>query len=227
MDIRIIEGTEGARQATDIAVVIDVLRAATVSAYLLGAGVDSIIPVATLNEAFNYKNHDHTVLLVGEDKGIKIPGFDIGNSPSEIIHRLDLSGRKVVHRSSTGTQGLVTAQDAKQVIFGSFVTVQPIMKFLQQHQDRKVVLVPMYAPEDHLLAEYIQANLLGNQSASIDQIKNQLSQHEWLRKSFLNPNNKDFPEEDFHLAVKIGVFDFFPLMRNGRLVKTKSPDSDS
>lgn len=120
MNIQIIEGTEGAKQAKDIAIIIDVLRAATVSAYLLNAGVNSIVPVSTSDEAFDYKKTNPDVLLVGEDKGIKIPGFDIGNSPSEIKQRNDLQGKQVIHRSSTGTQGLVNAQNAQQIIFWGF-----------------------------------------------------------------------------------------------------------
>lgn len=156
MSIQILEGTEGAQQANDIAVVIDVLRAATVSAYLLSKGVTTITPVSTSDEAFTHKKTNNSVLLVGEDKGIKIPGFDIGNSPSEIKQRTDLYGKQVVHRSSTGTQGLVHAQGAQQIIFGSFVTARAIISHLKQHLDRRITLIPMYALEDQLFAEYLK-----------------------------------------------------------------------
>lgn len=220
MNIQIIEGTEGAQQAKDIAVIIDVLRAATVSAYLLNAGVDSIIPVSTSDEAFAYKRTNSDVLLVGEDKGIKIPGFDIGNSPSEIKQRKDLHGKQVIHRSSTGTQGLVNAQNAKQIIFGSFVTAGAILNYLKKQPTQKLTLVPMYALEDELFAEYLRDHLTDNKAITIETIKDKLSQHEWLKTSFLDPNNHNFPEDDFHLSLETDVFDFFPVVHEGKIIKS-------
>lgn len=219
MNIQIIEGTEGAQQAKDIAIIIDVLRAATVSAYLLHAGVDSIIPVSTSDEAFEYKKTNSDVLLVGEDKGIKIPGFDVGNSPSEIEKRKDLFGKQVIHRSSTGTQGLVNAQNAKQIIFGSFVTAGAILRYLKNQPTQNITLVPMYALEDQLFAEYLRDHLADGQPTTMEAIKNKLTQHEWLQKSFLDPDNRNFPEDDFHLSLETDVFDFFPIIKNGKIVK--------
>lgn len=220
MNIQIIEGTEGAQQAEDIAIVIDVLRAATVSAFLLNAGVNSIIPVSTSDEAFSYKEANPDVLLVGEDKGIKIPGFDIGNSPSEIKQRNDLYGKQVIHRSSTGTQGLVNAQNAKQIIFGSFVTAGAILNYLKNQPNPNITLVPMYALEDQLFAEYIRDHLTDNQPTTLEMIKDKLTKHEWLQKSFLDPDNHNFPEDDFYLSLETDVFDFFPVVHEGKIIKS-------
>lgn len=220
MNIQIIEGTEGAQQAKDVAVIIDVLRAATVSAYLLNAGVESIIPVSTSDEAFDYKRTNPDVLLVGEDKGIKIPGFDVGNSPSEIKQRKDLYGKKVIQRSSTGTQGLVNAQNARLVIFGSFVTAGAILNYLKNQPNQNTTLVPMYALEDQLFAEYIRDHLTDSQPIAMEAIKNKLTQHEWLQKSFLDPDNNNFTEDDFHLSLETDVFDFFPVVHEGKIIKS-------
>lgn len=220
MNIQIIEGTDGAQQAKDIAIIIDVLRAATVSAYLLDAGVNSIIPVSTSDDAFNYKKTNPDILLVGEDKGIKILGFDVGNSPSEIQQRNDLHGKQVVHRSSTGTQGLVNAQNAKQIIFGSFVTAGAILNFLKNQPNQNITLVPMYALEDQLFAEYLRDHLADGQPTTMEAIKNKLTQHEWLQKSFLDPDNRNFPEDDFHLSLETDVFDFFPVVHEGKIIKS-------
>jgi len=218
--IQILEGVEGAKQATGTTVVIDVLRAATVSAYLLNQGVESILPVATAQEAFTHKANDPEILLVGENEGIKIEGFDIGNSPSEIRSLSHLSGKRVVHRSSTGTQGLVNATKATEIIFGSFVTTSAILNHIHSTQPETVTFVPMYALEDQLFAEYMQAKLLNQTAATIDQITSQLEKHEWLKQSFLNPDNDNFPKDDFYLSLEIDAFDFFPSLVNGEIVKT-------
>lgn len=219
MNIKIIEGVEGAKHAKGTAVIIDVLRAATVASYLLNQGVTSITPVSTQEEAFKYKNESPDVLLVGEDQGIKIDGFDLGNSPAE-IKQLDLFGKTAIHRSTTGTQGLVNATNAREIIFGSFVSAQPILNYLRAKNPKEITFVPMYALEDQLFAEYMQDQLLGRNGITLSDIKSKLTQHEWLLSSFLSPENTLFPEEDFHLSLELDVFDFFPLIVDGKIVKS-------
>ncbi|MCD8484728.1 2-phosphosulfolactate phosphatase [Candidatus Woesebacteria bacterium] len=219
MRIQIIPGIHGAQQATDIAVIIDVLRAASVAAYLLDAGVTSILPVSTAEEAFQLKNDD-TTLLVGENKGIIIPGFDLGNSPSEILRRNDLDGKTVIHRSSTGTQGLVNAKQAQEILFGSFVMAGALVSYLQQFPDREITIVPMDAYDDHMFALSLYSALLGEKSLSFANMKNTIAQYEWIQTHFLDPNNEKFPEEDFHLCLQESIFDFFPVVRDGRIVKS-------
>jgi len=220
MNIQIIEGIEGARQARDIAVVIDVLRAATVSAYLLDAGVSSIIPVSTAEEAFAYRRAYPEVVLVGEDRGTQLPGFDIGNSPSEIRKRNNLVGSQVVHRSSSGTQGIVNAKNAQYTIFGSFVTAGAILDHLLLQSGRDIALIPMYAPEDHLCAEYLRDNLIGTKSLTMNEIKERVAQREWVKESFFNKDNDIFPEDDFHMCLDANVFDFFPVVREEKIIKS-------
>lgn len=220
MNITIKEGVDGARNAKGIAVIIDVLRAATVASYLLDKGVTSIHPVATPEEAFDFKMKDEEVLLVGENKGIKIDGFDIGNSPSVIKTLNNLDGKMVVHRSSTGTQGLVNSTNANQIIFGSFVSAQAILDFLKASQSEDITFVPMYALEDQLFAEYMVSKLKGETHPSLEEVKAKLEQHEWILNSFLNPQNDNFPEDDFHLALEVDTFNFFPIIKDGKIVKS-------
>lgn len=220
MNISIKEGVEGAKKAKGIVVIVDVLRAATVAAYLLDHGVVSIKPVATEAEAFDFKRKDKELLLVGENKGIMIDGFDFGNSPSVIKNLESLKGKRVIHRSSTGTQGLVNAVNAKQTIFGSFVSARAILDYLRANLSEEITFVPMYALEDQLFAEYMLDQLEEKNSISLNQIKQKLKQHEWILNSFLNPQNDNFPEEDFHLALETDVFDFFPLISDGKIIKS-------
>lgn len=220
-NIKIFAGVEGAQQARGIVVIIDVLRAASVASYLLEKGVTKIIPVATAAEAFASKNKNPDIILVGENNGLQIAGFDIGNTPLAISKRNDLLGKTVVHRSSTGTQGIVNATLASEIIFGSFVSVVPIIEHLRKNLDKEITLVPMYAPEDELCAQHIKSVLSGQKPLNMNEIKQQLSQVDWLQNSFLNPNNHDFPLEDFELCLQTGVFDFYPVSKNGFLIKRK------
>ena len=55
MDIRILHLLEGARQAEGLAVIIDVLRAFSLECYLADRGAAELRPVATLEEAFAWR----------------------------------------------------------------------------------------------------------------------------------------------------------------------------
>jgi 2-phosphosulfolactate phosphatase len=69
---------------TDEAIVlIDTLRASSTVVTALSLGIETIIPVVDDQQAFRLKN-DATVIS-GEAGGIKIKGYDIGNSPVELI----------------------------------------------------------------------------------------------------------------------------------------------
>ena len=70
-----------------VVVVIDVLRATSVMVHALSEGALEIIPVATVEEAFQRVKTfpSGTTLLGGERESRKIEGFDLGNSPKEYI----------------------------------------------------------------------------------------------------------------------------------------------
>ncbi len=219
MTVKLLSDVSGAKQATGTVVIIDVLRAATVAAYLLDKRISTITPVATKEEAFSYKEADSSLILVGEEKGIKINGFDIGNSPQEIKQLQGFENRHAVHRSTTGTQGLVNSHNADEVIFGTFVTCAPIKKYILDKQPSVVSLVSMGGLEDELFAKYLKAKLLGEKFLTIEEIVQELENHEGCQW-FLDPDKPDFPVEDFYLCLELNVFDFFPIIRNDKIVSS-------
>ena len=73
--------------------------------------------------AYNYKKKDNNFILIGERNGIILPGFDYGNSPSQ-IENIDFSGKTVIHTTSCGTQGIAGAINAKEIITGSLVNAK-------------------------------------------------------------------------------------------------------
>lgn len=219
MTVKIFSGILGAKQATGIVVIIDVLRAATVAAYLLDKKISTITPVATKEEAFSYKEANSDLILVGEENGIKIAGFDLGNSPQEIKQVNNLINKHAVHRSTTGTQGLVNSHNADEVIFGTFVTCEPIKQYILKKQPPVVSLVSMGGLEDELFAKYLRAELYGEKFLSIGEIVQILEKHESCQW-FLDPAKPDFPKEDFYLSLQLDVFKFFPIIHNDKVVSS-------
>ncbi|MBS0265265.1 MAG: 2-phosphosulfolactate phosphatase, partial [Planctomycetes bacterium] len=68
-----------------VAVVIDVLRATSTIVYALHAGAQRVIPCGEIDEARKTAAGlpAGTALLGGERGGLRISGFDLGNSPAE------------------------------------------------------------------------------------------------------------------------------------------------
>jgi 2-phosphosulfolactate phosphatase len=116
-------------------------------------------------QALAMKRADPNLFLSGEIDGRPIPGFDVGNSPSA-IERLDLGGRRVVQRTSSGTQGVVAASGASAIVLGSFVIAAATVRYLLERAD-EVTVVAMGqnaledADEDLACARYVAAALSG------------------------------------------------------------------
>ena len=120
---------EGAKQATGVAVIIDVFRAFSVEAYLMNSNVKKIIPVGDMQIAYDYKKNNPGVILVGERHGKILPGFDFGNSPSQ-LEGADLTGKTVIHTTSAGTQGIANAKNADVILTGSLVNAKAVAKYI-------------------------------------------------------------------------------------------------
>jgi len=83
-------------------IAVDVVRATTTAISAVAAG-RRCFPVPTVEAALELADRLGNVLLVGEQKGIKPPGFDLNNSPVQLLARTDIE-RPVVLLSSSGTR---------------------------------------------------------------------------------------------------------------------------
>ena len=211
MKIEIVEFVEGARNAKGIAVIIDVFRAFTVACYAIDAGAIKIIATSEISNAFLLKKQYKNSVLVGERDEKKIDGFDFGNSPTEIIKE-DLSGKTVIHTTTAGTRGLISAMNADLVITGSLVNAGAVVRYIKTIDPENVSLVAMgyravHSAEEDLLCAEIIVNGLKNENylyeARIANLQNSSG------KRFFIPANIDFsPPSDFFLCTMINKFNF-------------------
>lgn len=102
------------------AIVIDMLRATSVITTALYNGAREAIPVLTIDEAFKMKDREKDVVLGGERKGIKIEGFDAGNSPLEFTPDF-IGGKTLVITTSNGTRAINGCRNAKNIFIGSML----------------------------------------------------------------------------------------------------------
>jgi len=211
IDIRRLSLVEGAAQARGLAVIIDVFRAFTTAAYVMANGAERIIPVGTVEEAFELKCTNQGVVLMGERGGKQVQGFDYGNSPHE-IRDVDFTGVTVVQTTSAGTRGLMLAGNADEVLPGSFVMADAITEYIRKKSPQVVSLVAMgwggaeKSPEDELLAEYIEMRLNGEEP-EFDAMKDKIRRHPQGAK-FFDKTQEMFVEGDFHAAMDINKFNF-------------------
>lgn len=155
-------------EATGLVVVIDVIRAFTTACIAFEVGVEEIILVSTVDEAFRARDAMPGVLLMGEVRGVPPEGFDFGNSPSALAH-LDLTGQRMIQRTSAGTQGVVLSTHAETLLAASFACASATIRTIQALAPDRVTLVQTdsrpggYGDEDAACAAYLEEVLLGNQ----------------------------------------------------------------
>lgn len=211
MNIEILHLLEGAKKAEGLTVIIDVFRAFSVACYAFDAGVQKIYPVGNIELAYEMKKQNPGYVLVGERHEKRPEGFDFGNSPTQIL-KGNLMGKKMVHTTSSGTQGIVNAVGASEIITGSFVNAEAIIQYVKQKNPDKLSLVCMgYAcqyptDEDTFLAEYVKARL-ENQPVDFDEMVKKLRTGAGAR--FFDPDKQSWaPSSDFDLCLDLGRFNF-------------------
>ncbi len=203
---------EGAKQAEGLTVIIDVFRAFSLECYLYDMGVKEIRPVGTIEEALTLRSEIANSVLIGERHGKKCEGFDYGNSPSSILPE-DVAGKTVIHTTSAGTQGIVNARKATEIITGSLVNAKAIVQYIQEKKLEVVSLVCMgnegirLAAEDELCAEYIKSMLEGNELPDIAGRVAAL-QENGGEHFFDKERQEVFPEADFWMCTKYNQFPF-------------------
>ena len=118
---------------TDVAgrtvVVVDVLRATTTIAVALSNGAKAVLPAASTEEALRIAQNleRDAVILAGERKSVRIEGFALGNSPAEFGPEV-VSGKTIVMTTSNGTQALIAAQGAREIIAGAAVNFSAVVE---------------------------------------------------------------------------------------------------
>lgn len=148
------------------AVVIDVLRATSTIVEALAAGARAVYPTISSEEAIRLANslgRDDT-LLCGERKGLKVEGFDLGNSPAEFTAER-VRGKRLVMSTTNGTRAFLAVEDADRVIAASLLNLSAAARAVSGAE--RLVLVcsgreNRFSLEDALCAGMILRKLEGD-----------------------------------------------------------------
>lgn len=110
-----------------IAIVVDALRASTTIAAALAAGATRVVPTLSVDEAraVAARADMKGAILGGERGGLKIDGFDLGNSPTEYTAER-VKGRPIIFTTTNGTAALLHVSQASRVLIGSLFNLSAV-----------------------------------------------------------------------------------------------------
>ena len=200
---------DGARGAQGLVVVIDVFRAFSVVPIFFSRGAARVFAVGDLQYIEGLKKEYPNAILVGERHGRKLDDFDYGNSPTEILNA-DLSGKNIIHTTSAGTQGIVAAKSAGEIVTGAFVNAAAVAKYCQSSPYEIITLVALgvsgkyFNDEDLQCAKYIK-NLILGKDADFSSIRRELVLSQEAKK-FLDPNIEWAPKSDLEHCLSLDIY---------------------
>lgn len=114
-----------------IVVVIDILRATSAITTAFYNGVSKMIPVATVDEAMQYKANGF--MVAAERNGEIVEGFDLGNSPFGYMNN-KVKGKTIAITTTNGTQAIEAAKNASKIIIGSFLNLDAVIEYLKKEK---------------------------------------------------------------------------------------------
>lgn len=203
MRSRIVQGHVAKDINNSIVVVIDVLRAFTLTAILAEKCEQPVRLVRTKDEALEIKNSDSNACLLGEVNGRIIPGFDYGNSPSEVDKNPPI-GKNLVFRTTNGVESVLNVMAAQHIFVASLMNAKATIEHLLTNyskDDQEVVFLATdrrFSDEDLACAEYMQA-LITNANVNVGVTKERI-RSSFNAQKFTDVGSGEFLAEDLELA---------------------------
>lgn len=207
MRIDIFTPDDDPRNIDGFTIVIDVLRAFSVSYYILANHPQKYIVVGSVEQAFRLKGAIENSVLVGERQGIKVEGFDYGNSPTEIVNA-DFNGKTIIHTTTAGTKGLLAQKSENEVVVGSFVNAGALIGYIKEKHIERVNMYctaqkeQMFGEEDYYFADYMRSMLTGGRPNFPEMVR---TLRERTGKGFCDTGFA--PASDFEYCMKLSSFD--------------------
>ena len=109
------------------AVIIDVLRMGSTVVAALENGARKIIPVKDIETASRLaRPHELSAnVLAGERKGVRVGGFDLGNSPIEYTIEA-VGGKTIILTTTNGTRGIAALSKARRIVLCAINNVDAV-----------------------------------------------------------------------------------------------------
>ncbi len=233
IDIQLVPSAPNPNLLFDRAVVvIDVLRATSVIVQAMFQGALEIIPVPTVEDAFQMAKAFPRgfILLGGERESKNIPGFDLGNSPREYVAE-KVKGKKIILTTTNGTKAFHLVSSAKEILVGSFFNIGAVTQRCLE-LDRDLLLFPSGDEGNFSLEDTICAGMLIElitrkaekpisltDASECAKILCKRFEDNLLEASHLSHHGKELIkrgfEEDLAYCARIDAISIVPIFRDG------------
>lgn len=163
MNVEIVDGRKASSFRNSTKVLVDIFRSTSTMPVMFSRGLVRILPTSSIKEARRLKAENPSYLLVGERYGMKVPGFDMNNSPQDAMEA-DLQGKSAIFTSTNGTLVLRKIASSGKIYVSSFINVSATLEKLKGEENVDIVVSNRPdgpADEDYIYAEYLRSLLLG------------------------------------------------------------------
>jgi 2-phosphosulfolactate phosphatase len=124
--------------AAPTGIVIDVIRATTTMCQALASGYEQVFCTAEVEEARKLRDKLGEGVLGGKRNAVRIPGFDLGNSPREY---LEPAGETLILSTTNGTRAVVSAAErCERVLVASLLNLAAVVERARESGDDAVVV---------------------------------------------------------------------------------------
>lgn len=217
-------------------VVIDVIRASTTIITALAHGAEGVLPLRTPGEA-RRKAKEYAqgkTLLCGERQSVRIPGFDLGNSPGEYNNSV-IRDKVLLYTSTNGSQMLVKVGGAKEIFVAGFVNLEAVVRRLGSSEGDCLIACSgtdgKLSLEDAVCAGMIVVGLgkmLGEDTLELSDeaiavtVLYEYFAHDLLVMAGESTQGKYLielgMEHDLPFCINVDSYDVVPVLRDGMLV---------
>jgi len=203
MAVKLYQGHSPHLPYAEVNVVIDVIRAFTFAHYAFIKGAKEILLAGTTDSAFQMKEVYPEYMLAGEKNGLHIAGFDLDNSPVNLL-KADLKGKTLIQMTTNGVQAAINALNAKHVLVTGFTnartTAEHILKAYGADQRIQIIASHPTGDEDLACAEYMKDILENGDSPLAAQTASRIRTSEAAHK-FYNIHKPEFRSGDIELCL--------------------------
>jgi 2-phosphosulfolactate phosphatase len=124
--------------AAPTGVVIDVIRATSTICQALASGYERVFCAAEVDTARALRHALGEGVLGGERNAVRIPGFDLGNSPREYVEPV---GATLVLSTTNGTRAVVAAAErCERVYVASLLNLSAVVEAVRAADEDAVVV---------------------------------------------------------------------------------------
>jgi len=124
--------------AAPTGVVIDVIRATTTMCQALASGYERVFCTAEVEEAHALREELGDGVLGGERNAVRIPGFDLGNSPREYV---EPKGKTLILSTTNGTRAVVSAaMRCERVLVASLLNLAAVVEAARVANEDAIVV---------------------------------------------------------------------------------------